>query len=293
MKLALPFTLIGVALILTPVGLVHYWPYARSEFIPEDLSQYPNSYYAAKDERLSSWNDERLHRHSNESDYDYAERMLETVHNATYHCEAYNFQQSWFTWLSWKTGFYQLIPSTDFGVLDLKTFRCGFCHQRSYILAKVLRLGGIGSAEVLGVTGHVVTVITINDDLYALDPDLGVGPVKVTGIDTAETALEPEIKERLYEAYQPVTEIWNKPFTDNIVDYYLTSENNEYYNFLGLDIRRLYQSILFSFERVIEVCFIIAGITLIGIGCAMYRYKVKNMAEVFQLLNRVHLNQTP
>lgn len=286
MKIGLPLTLAGLVFIFIPIALIKFWPYAHSQYIPEDLSIYPISYYAAKNDRLGSWNDPRLERLSDEPDYEYAKRMLDTVHHATYHCEAFNFQQSWFTWLSWKTGFYLLSPGVDFGVLDLKTFRCGFCHQRSYILAKVLRRGGISSANVLGLIGHVITVITINDELYALDPDLGIGPVNVTGIDTMDGTLDAEITDRLNDAYKPVAEIWGKPYTDSIIEFYTTRNDNEYYNFEGLDIRRLFQSILFSFERIIEACFIFSGITLICIGMAINFFKVNNLQGLFQLINR-------
>ena len=257
--------------------------------MPADLSIFPNSYYTPKSERLSTWDDSRLDRLDSESDFEFATRMLTTVHNATYHCEANNYQQSWFTWLTWRTGIYGLIPKNDLGVLDLKTFRCGFCHQRAFILARTMRQGGIESAEVLGLSGHVVTVFTYNEELFALDPDLGVGPVRITGLDSVNGNPDNKITAALLEAYLPITRVWGNEFTNRIVDIFTTQDNNEYYVYKNLEIRRTAQSILFSIEKYIERCFIILGVAFIVAGLLMAKLKIKDLKGLAWHIN--HLNK--
>jgi len=287
MKLGIPLILAGIIFVLIPITLVQIWPYASSQFIPADLSIFPNSYYAPKSERLSSWDDHRLDRLDSESDFVFATRMLTTVHNATYHCEAHNYQQSWFTWLTWRTGIYALIPKNDLGVLDLKTFRCGFCHQRAFILARTMRRGGITSAEVLGLSGHVVTVFTINEELFALDPDLGVGPVRITGLDSVYENPDNNISAALHEAYLPITRIWGKNFTNRIVNIFITRDDNEYYVYKNLEIRRTAQSILFSIEKHIEICFIFLGVAFIVVGLLMVKLKIKDLKHLVSHINHL------
>jgi hypothetical protein len=288
MKPGIPFIIAGIVFVLIPISLAQVWPYAKSEVMPADLSIYPNSYYAPKSERLSSWDDHRLDRLDSESDFEFATRMLATVHNATYHCEAHNYQQSWFTWLTWRTGIYALIPKNDLGVLDIKTFRCGFCHQRAFILARTMRQGGIESAEVLGLSGHVVTVFTFNEELFALDPDLGVGPVRITGLDSVNGSPDNNIKAALLEAYLPITRVWGNEYTNRVVDIFTTHDDNEYYVYKNLEIRRTAQSILFSIEKHIERYFIILGMALIVVGLLMTKLKIKDLKQLSWHINHLY-----
>lgn len=52
---------------------------------------------------------------------------------------------------------------------------CGFCHQAAYFLARILDQHGI-SAYPLGLNGHVVTLVNIDNHRMIFDPDFGVGP---------------------------------------------------------------------------------------------------------------------
>ena len=262
------YIIIGILLIILPISLVKFWPYARSPYFPDDPYYVPNSYFLPKAERISSWNDERLERLTDEHDLEYITRMLDVVHNATYHCEEHDYTQSWFTWATWKLGIFSLIPNNINGVLDVKTFRCGYCGQRSFILAKALRGGGISSAEILGLSGHVVTVVDYDDDLYSVDPDYGIGPVKITGLDSADNNIDnKEIKLGLERAYAPLVEAYGKDFIqNNVIDTYLTAEDNKYSNYDILERVRKYQSILFSFEKIFEFAFFAFGVSLILFG---------------------------
>ena len=226
-------------------------------------------YFLARTDRLASWNDPRLNRMSGETDLEFADRMLNVVHDSTYHCEPDDYRQSWFTWLIWKLGIYSIIPGNNQGVLDLKTFRCGFCHQRAFILAKVLRDRGIKSAEVLGLSGHVVTVFKDNNKLYSVDPDYGVGPVNITGLDSGDDAYElsnNELTDGLRQSYSPLIGTYSEGLIDSVLDFYLTNENNEYYSYNSLERLRSAQSILFFFEKVIEISFVLCGLIVIGVG---------------------------
>ena len=121
--------------------------------------------------KLSGWNDERLKRNSNESDLDYAIRMNSVVGSSYYHCKYYT-----------KENIFELIASffsktwKEVGFLQPER-RCGFCHQASYILAKVLNTNGV-EAYPLGMNGHVVVKLKDHDVEYILDPDYAVGPLE-------------------------------------------------------------------------------------------------------------------
>ncbi len=68
-------------------------------------------------------------------------------------------------------------------MLTPKYFRCGYCHQRAYILSKTLRNNGI-AAKTYGLHGHVVTVFTVGSSFYIADPDYGVAPFLVDVTDS-------------------------------------------------------------------------------------------------------------
>jgi hypothetical protein len=262
---------IGIILILTPFAVVKYWPYAQSPYMPAELQDYDYGYFLARTDRLASWDDPRLKRVDGEADLEFANRMLNIVHDSTYHCEAYDYRQSWFTWLTWKLGIYSIIPGNTQGVLDLKTFRCGFCHQRAFILAKVLRDRGIKSAEVLGINGHVITVFKDNNELYSVDPDFGVGPVNISGLDSGENISDEilnknELRNGLWNTYSPLIGSHSQSLIDSVLDFYLSNEDNQYYNYNNLERLRTAQSIMFFFEKVIEASFIICGFIVIGVS---------------------------
>ena len=292
MKSAYSMVVIGSIFISIPLTVISFWPAAHSQKMPDDISRYTNSYYAPLSPRISSWGDARLKRIDNEGEMEYSQRMLSTVHNATYHCEAHNYYQSWFTWLSYQLGIYSLMPGNNHGVLDIKTFRCGFCHQRAYILATALRNGGIDSARVLGLNGHVITVFNINQDLYSLDPDFGVGPVKITGIDSADSKQDPQTAQRLWDAYNPFTQAWSDDFIKKIIGMYISQDDNEYYNIKNLDRLRIYQSILFSFEKLIEYLLYIMGFSLISLGIFMRLKNIRNTRELKQHFKLATMNNT-
>ena len=161
-------------------------------------------YDFAPDSRLIGWNDPRLVRANGENDLTFAARLTTNVHRATYHCEM---GQDW----------------GSYGLLAIEGFVCGYCHQRAYILAKALLNGGLSSATMLGLNGHVVTVFTHDNQLYAADPDYGVLPF----------ALPPDpaaIATKVRAVYGPVGQLHGSALLNLIVDAYSTTSNNSYYN---------------------------------------------------------------
>jgi hypothetical protein len=94
-------------------------------------------------------------------------------------------------------------------------FRCGFCHQRAFLVAKALRRGGVSSAKILGLDDHVVASIEVDGTTYALDPDFGVDPLLYDGKHDDEIA-------RAYKAVIP-----DFPAISNLVIHaYLTRDDN-------------------------------------------------------------------
>lgn len=121
--------------------------------------------------KLSGWDDERLKRKSNESDLDYATRVNNVIGSSYYHCE-------WST----KENIFELLASffsktwKEVGFLQPGR-NCGFCHQVSYILSKVLNNNGV-EAYPIGINGHVVVIVKNKNVEYIFDPDYAVGPLE-------------------------------------------------------------------------------------------------------------------
>lgn len=139
----------------------------------------------ASDALLSGWDDPRLARKADETDLAFTERAMRTIHRATYHCEARQNSQTLAATLAASRA-----PETStFGYLDPSILRCGFCHQRAFLLTETLRRGGITNARTFGLNGHVVTLVRIGDASYMVDPDFGVGPIKYESTSYASTAV--------------------------------------------------------------------------------------------------------
>lgn len=154
---------IGVILTLAPT--IFFFNSSEPE------SGIPN-YNFSTEPPISDWNDKRLKRRSHEGDLDLAQRLTSTISASIYHCE---FDEA--PRLLENLVFLFKIPEFEQGHLALKSLRCGYCHQIAYILAKALLLQGI-PAEVWGLNGHIVTLITIDQIRYIADPDFGIGPIK-------------------------------------------------------------------------------------------------------------------
>jgi hypothetical protein len=168
--------LVGVLCLVLFAGM-KLWPTVA---LSHDAQGYPG-YHAAIDPPLADFDDPRLKRANGEGDLAFAGRVTHQVFRATYHCD-YTF-----TGHTWATALIAAInPAflTDQGILAPSGFRCGFCHQRAWILAETLGRGGL-DASVRGLEGHVVTTFDYEGQNYVADPDAGVGPFAVSWDDPA------------------------------------------------------------------------------------------------------------
>lgn len=122
---------------------------------------------------LRSIPEQALHKLDNETSLQYVGRLTQTVHHSTYHCEPQEFEPSWLIKILFSSP--RLATFSSNGILVQRYFQCGFCHQRAYLLYRILRENGI-AAQVQALDGHVVTGITVDGQPYLTDPDYGIGP---------------------------------------------------------------------------------------------------------------------
>ncbi len=139
------------------------------------------NYNFSTEPQISNWNDKRLKRLPNEDDLDLVKRLTTIISSSIYHCELNAAPR-----LLDNLAFFFKLQEFEQGHLTPKSLRCGYCHQIAYILAKALSLQGV-SAEVWGLNGHVVTLVTINKIRYIADPDFGIGPIKYEKTTSNET----------------------------------------------------------------------------------------------------------
>ncbi len=155
------------------------WLYAGFHELPprNEVEDWPG-YYRAVDAPLTGWDDPRLQRWEDETILEFAERAARAVHNSGYNCQPGDSPD----WLSQSLSVFNILQFKELGVLTPKYFRCGYCHQRAYILSRTLRNNGI-AAKTYGLHGHVVTVFTVESSFYIADSDYGVGPFEVDVTD--------------------------------------------------------------------------------------------------------------
>lgn len=105
---------------------------------------------------LKSFDDPRLSRLDGEGTLNFANRINQTLFEAFYHCDTNDAAR-----VVDRLATY-LLPREyrDQGFLDLKSARCGFCHQSAFILSHALAAGGV-DARPIGLIGHVVSLVKI------------------------------------------------------------------------------------------------------------------------------------
>jgi len=108
-------------------------------------------------------------------DLDTANAVMLQIHNDTFHCD-YNQTHNLAHYVN------KILPTkhwfTDYGLLDQRFFKCGFCHQRNLFLVKALRERGY-EANLKGLNGHVVAEYILRDKVFYLDADLKVESLRV------------------------------------------------------------------------------------------------------------------
>lgn len=152
------FLLLGFAsLYLAGLHLTH-----EHQTIPDGMS-------------LSTLEPQDLEMSESETRLDFAARLNSAVHDSTYHCLPEEFSLSWIERLTDRyLGALVNLQWSEGLVGD--DMICGFCHQRSITLAKVMRDKGFDDAWSFGVIGHVVLKFSIDGRDYIADPDYGVDP---------------------------------------------------------------------------------------------------------------------
>lgn len=144
---------------------------------PSSFSITLPGYSHATTPMIRGWNDPRFVRREGEDDWRFIKRLNGLVNSSYYHCRFDEITRP-VDWLALKL-FGRNDPTLQYGFKYvgylLPENRCGFCHQSAFILANFLTRGGI-PAEALGLNGHVVTFFTMDEKLWIIDPDIGLGP---------------------------------------------------------------------------------------------------------------------
>ena len=178
--------------------------------------------------------------------------QTDLIYLTTGHCQPLHFQ------LSWVESVLRMIRNSNAmafsaGIVVKSRFRCGFCHQRAYLLFERLRERGI-EAMVLGLNGHVVTQFELSGRTYFTDPDYGVGPFEFT-----DSASEPV--RRVHAAYaQYPTKLRNRlatmfaSFDDNEPYLYLDKIKSMQLNFF------LRANVIVGFLLLISIGLLVAGL---------------------------------
>jgi hypothetical protein len=240
---------VGIAILSLPFLVNLLWVLPRPNVQPP----IPGYSYATQ-ARISSWNDPRLARRNGESALGFAGRITTVVHKATYNCAATDIGQSWWTALANRLG----LLNVEQGLLSLETFRCGFCHARSYIVAGALRKGGIADATALSLDGHVVATFQLDGKRYVADPDFAIYPFVLPQDPTA-------ISKAVERSYISIVRTHSILAVANVVDIYASTENNTAYSFEYLNQLREGQDKILAWQRPIEIWCAGAGIAIIAL----------------------------
>jgi hypothetical protein len=253
-----PLLTIGVVLICLPILANVLW------ILPTPNVNPPVPGYSyATEPRISSLNDQRLKRRSNESVSEFSKRMLDVVHHATYHCLPDQIGQSWWTYTVHVLGLLQ----EEQGLLSLSSFRCGFCHARAFILAAALRGGGIADATPLGTNGHVVTTFHVNGEQYVVDPDFGIHPFILPKGDPLA------VRKAVEENYGPIVKYHHASTVSVLSDLFASAEDNRPYSFEYLANIRDSQDDILEWQRPIEISIFLVGVTMIGLHVLLRLYR--------------------
>lgn len=205
---------------------------------------------------IEGYGDPRTERHAVESDVAYAERMTVLVASATGHCEQGDTQ----TWATAVTSTF-LGPE---GVIVPAELRCGFCSQVALVLAEILRVHGIESADAFGLEGHVVTEFESDGQTYVADPDLGVPPFAVDWSDPEDAV------RAAYAAAGPLD--WVAPTAETAGALYASTADNGEYD------RDYYTSLAEHQERVLTAVRV-GRLTVVGLGVALVLVALRRRRE--------------
>lgn len=252
----------GIVVLSLPLLFNALWVLPRPNVQPP----IPGYSYATQ-ARISSWNDPRLARRYGESALDFAGRISTLVHKATYNCDATEVGQSWWTALAYRLG----LLNVEQGLLSLETFRCGFCHARAYIVAGALRKGGIADATALSLYGHVVATFHLDGKRYVTDPDFGVYPFALPEDATA-------LRKAVERTYIPIMRAHGILAVANVVDLYISKEDNTEFSFDYLNQLRERQDKILAWQRPIEIWCAGAGLAIIALHFLLRLLQTRRVA---------------
>lgn len=144
--------------------------------------------------------------------------LTRAVFENSEHCEVSDLRLSWL-----ENAILALNPFSNLfqqGVLVRERFRCGYCHQRSFLLMEMLqarfeRSGAV--AQMHGLNGHVVLQFAVQGRTFLTDPDYGVGPFEYHSDDSA-------LSREISQTYAGV------PNHKQMLALYLSREDNRAYS---------------------------------------------------------------
>lgn len=183
------------------------------------------------------------------------ERLTRAVFESSEHCEVSDLRLSWL-----ENTILALNPFSNLfqqGVLVRERFRCGYCHQRAFLLLEMLqahfaRTGA--TAEMLGLNGHVVLQFRMQGRTFLTDPDYGVGPFAYHSEDNA-------LAREVASAYVGL------PNLNQLLSMYLSREDNGAYSsthsFNSIKSKQLWW---FQFANIVGASLLLFGCLLIWIG---------------------------
>lgn len=202
---------------------------------------------------LKGVNDPRLHRPHGYSDVAFLSRLNQAVHRSAAHC-APGLDHHWLL-----RTLAPLIPELEEshknGIITpyRGAFRCGLCHQSATVLYEILRREGF-DARVLGLNGHVVTEVRLDSTIYLLDPDFGVGPIRVDGVSTGQLAKD--LRQRYGDRGVDAETV------EYIANIFLKNEDDHYWDAAYLHNLRETQVKYLRIQRRVEELILIIGVLI-------------------------------
>jgi hypothetical protein len=208
----------AMALLLAAAAFVRFSPAPLPEF-----ASVPGFGFATAP-ALTGWDDPRLARRDGEDDIAFAARLSNVVHTATYHCDH---RERAFSVPALVAA--RRLESLDpamlgpVGFLDPSATRCGFCHQRAFLLAEALRNARV-SARAWALNGHVVTLLQSGGRTYIADADLGIEPFEID-LDDADPVRRASLIQAAYASFPEVGTVKAEVFSA-----YATREDDGVYH---------------------------------------------------------------
>lgn len=181
--------------------------------------------------------------------------LTRAVFDHSEHCEVTELRLSWL-----ENTILALNPFSNLfqqGVLVRERFRCGYCHQRAFLLLEMLQAGFAGTdatVQMQGLNGHVVLQFVAQGRTFVTDPDYGVGPFEYSSEDSA-------LSQQVSQTYA------GSPNLESMLSMYLSREDNQAYSstnsFNTIKSKQLWW---FQFSSLVGVFLLLSGCILVWMG---------------------------